>query len=215
MCIRDSLSSVATNMFKYSNYINHDNDNSRWKEQGNVIGQNQNWQDYAPANIDYYFSTSSGKTFANVDGWFTTEGFGTTPNNDFRPGETALYHTRKYNNYDGSTGNKLNTYNYQDIALQPNTTYTISAWISRGTSSSNANYYDDPFHFVIWQGSSGTGNAIEYSQGFVPSSHFDAGVNGFERVSYTFTTGATIGATSRAGFSPGYNNGNGTHFSWW
>ena len=207
----NSLSSVATNMFKYSNFINHDNNNSRWKEQGNVSGQTENWLNWTPANIDYYFNTNSGRNYNEVNSWFTTDGFGTTPNNDSNPGQTALYSTRKVNTTDGSGANKLNNYNYQDVALKPNTTYTISAWISRGQNTSNVNRYNDPFHFVIWQGSSGTGNPIEYSQGFVPSSYYNAGVNGFERVSYTFTTGASIGATSRAGFSPGYNNNFGTH----
>ena len=116
-------------MFKYSNFINHDNNDARWKEQGNVSGQTENWLNWTPANIDYYFNTNSGRNYNEVNSWFTTEGFGTTPNNDYNPGQTALYSTRKVNTTDGFGANKLNNYNYQEVALKPDTTYTISAWI--------------------------------------------------------------------------------------
>ncbi|MDG2396558.1 MAG: hypothetical protein P8M03_02770, partial [Flavobacteriaceae bacterium] len=202
-------SAVATNLFRYSNYISYYSD-SRWNRYGSMGGQIQSYNN-APVNIDYYFNTNSGSSHSDVNAFFPTVGFGTTPSNDYTPSESRLYNSRVYNGYDGSTGSKLNSYMYQNIALDPNTTYTISAWISRGTSSSNSIYWDDSFNFVVWQGSSGTGNAIEYSQGFIPSSYYSQGTNAFDRVSYTFTTGATIGATSRVGYSPGYNQGYGQH----
>ena len=107
---------------------------------------------------------------------------------------------------------KRNTYKYQFVPLKPNTTYTVSAWIARGTSSSNASYWDDPFTFVVWQGTTGSNPGIQWSEDFVPKTHYsNNNPNGFERVHYTFTTLPNVSGNSRVGFSPGYNNGYGQH----
>ena len=200
MCIRDSNYTYWREGY-YTNSGNY-----------NYIYGSGNGYDNAPVNIEYYFNTNSGDLYSNVNNFFTTEGFGTTPNNDNTPGQNRLNHSRVYNNFNDNTTNKRNTYKFQDVPLKPNTTYTVSAWIARGTNSSNASYWDDPFTFVVWQGSSGTGSGIEWSQDFVPKTHYNnTNPYGFERVHYTFTTGSSIGATSRVGFSPGYNAGYGTH----
>ena len=212
-----SLSSVATNLFTYSNYI--DPNNYNWREgyytnsgNYNYIYGNLNNYNYAPVNVEYYFNTNSGSSYSDVNNFFTTEGYGTTPNNDNTPGEGRLYHSRIYNNFNGNGTQKRNTYKYQFVPLKPNTTYTVSAWIARGTSSSNASYWDDPFTFVVWQGTTGSNPGIQWSQDFVPNSYYsNNNPNGFERVHYTFTTLPNVSGNSRVGFSPGYNNGYGQH----
>ena len=79
---------------------------------------------------------------------------------------------------------KRNTYKYQ--LFRSNQIQLTLYLIARGTSSSNASYWDDPFTFVVWQGTTGSNPGIQWSQDFVPNSYYsNNNPNGFERAHYT------------------------------
>ena len=80
-----------------------------------------------------------------MDAFFPDWGLGTTPLNDFRPGEGALKALRIAGNssYANTTdlAQRKQNYFYQEITLEPATNYTISIWISRPTSNNNSSYW--------------------------------------------------------------------------
>ena len=161
-----------SNLFKYSNYIRINN-NSYWYTENGYGNNNYNWQNWSPRNIKYYFDTSSGRNFANVDNFFQTEGLGTTPLNVYQPGESDLYSDRAAGSstYANTTDVALRKQNYfyQFITLEPSTKYTISAYIARGTNNSNSTNWDDPFHMIVKH----DGLDVEISPGYVPTSHYN------------------------------------------
>ena len=194
-----------SNLFKYSNYIRINN-NSYWYTENGYNNNNYSWQNWSPRNIKYYFDTSSGRGFGNVDNFFQTEGLGTTPLNVYQPGESDLYSDRAAGSstYANTTDVALRKQNYfyQFITLEPSTKYTISAYIARGTSNSSSVNWDDPFHMIVKH----DGLDVEISPGYVPTSHYNnSSSDGFQRVSYTFTTPSNLSGQSRVGFAPGYN----------
>ena len=195
-----------SNLFKYSNYIRLNN-NSYWYVENSYGNYNTNWQNYSPRNIKYFFDTRSGVGFGSVSSFFTTEGLGTTPLNVYQPANIGFLKSNRaamsatYANTTDIAQRKQN-YFYQFITLEPSTKYTISAYIARGTNNSNSTNWDDPFHMIVKH----DGLDVEISPGYVPTSHYNnSSSDGFQRVSYTFTTPSNLSGQSRVGFAPGYN----------
>ena len=77
-----------------------------------------------PPGIDYYFDTSSGVSYSEVDYVFTTNGFGTTRS----PYQYASTDQRvsKYSRI--SNQNVATYYVFEDVSLEANTEYTVSVY---------------------------------------------------------------------------------------
>ena len=75
LILNTNILTSTINLFTYSNRV--DDSGSNWAENGNNQGYVENEWGYPPG-IDYYFDTSSGLAYSNVDYVFTTDGFGTT-----------------------------------------------------------------------------------------------------------------------------------------
>ena len=139
---------------------------------------------------------------------FTTNGLGTTrspfndPNTDEKVSEFSMLHNQ----------NQANRYYYQNVSLEANTTYTVSVYaaaynINYVNSSLNAN---SSLRFVFRPpGGSDTFSNYMPLTGWTT---YDNGNhdNGWDRYSYTFTTGAA--GTYRVGWSPPYNGNNRSHY---
>ena len=113
-----------TNLFAYSNYL----DEGGWSE---MNSSSQDWGSpwNIPLNEPYYFSTSSGMSYSNVDSHFPTNGFGNTRSPTQVVGIVILVHSIGRN--DGSS----NRYLYRNVALSANTTYTISVYAAARNSA--------------------------------------------------------------------------------
>ena len=91
---------------------------------GNNQGYVENEWGYPPG-IEYYFDTSSGLAYSNVDYVFTTDGFGTT-RSPYSYMLTKINGVARYSRI--SNQNVAANYVYQNVSLEANTTYTVSVY---------------------------------------------------------------------------------------
>ena len=139
----------TNNLFTYSNRI--DDTDNEWNEQGSITGYPETEWGYPPG-IEYYFDTSSGRAYSEVDHVFTTNGLGTTRSPYVYAGTDRRVHmySRIHNNA------VADRYVFQDVVLEANTEYTVSVYAAAYSSSyvnSSNNYDKIRFVYRPWFGS--------------------------------------------------------------
>ncbi|RPG54724.1 MAG: DUF11 domain-containing protein, partial [Flavobacteriales bacterium TMED96] len=194
------------NLFTYSNHIGGTN----WGRQGGTnSNQYTNYWDGYPPGIEYYFEDGQGGTsYSEVNSVFTTNGLGTTrsPFYDFNTDNKAFHFSMLHNS------NQAGTYYYQNVSLEANTTYTVSVYAAAYSSSYvNSSLNADRSLRFVFRPPGGSDTFSNYMQltGWVRDSNNNHD-NGWDRYSYTFTTGAA--GTYRVGWSPPYNGNNRSHY---
>ena len=137
------------NLFTYSNRI--DDTDNEWNEQGSITGYPEDEWGYPPG-IEYYFDTSSGRAYSEVDHVFTTNGLGTTRSPYVYAGTDQRVHM--YSRIHNNAG--ADRYVFQDVVLEANTEYTVSVYAAAYSSSyvnSSNNYDKIRFVYRPWFGS--------------------------------------------------------------
>ena len=193
------------NLFTYSNRV--DDADYEWNENGSPDGYVENEWGYPPG-IEYYFDTSSGRSYSEVDHVFTTNGLGTTRSPYLYAGTDNRVHT--YSRIDNDS--RTSDYIYQDVTLEANTVYTVSVYAAAYSSSyvNSSNNYDKIRFIYRPPGGSDTFSSYQSITGWVQNNNASANNNGWDRYHYTFTTGAA--GNYRVGFTPIYNGNQGGRF---
>ena len=119
------------NLFYYSNRV--DDSDNQWNEQNGNNGYPEAEWGYPPG-VDYYFDTSSGVSYSEVDYVFTTNGFGTT-RSPYQYSSTDPK-VSKYSRI--SNQNVATYYVFEDVSLEANTEYTVSVY----AAAPNNTYFD-------------------------------------------------------------------------
>ena len=193
------------NLFTYSNRV--DDADYEWNENGSPDGYVESEWGYPPG-IEYYFDTSSGRSYSEVDHVFTTNGLGTTRSPYLYAGTDNRVHT--YSRIDNDS--RTSDYIYQDVTLEANTVYTVSVYAAAYSSDyvNSSNNYDKIRFIYRPPGGSDTFSSYQSITGWVQSNNASANNNGWDRYHYTFTTGAA--GNYRVGFTPIYNGNQGGRF---
>ena len=200
-----TIQETKLNLFTYSNRI--DDVDFEWNESSGIDGNIENEWGYPPG-IDYYFDTSSGRSYSEVDHVFTTNGLGTTRSPYLYAGTDQRVHM--YSRIDNNQ--RANDYIYQDVTLEANTEYTVSVYAAAYSTSyvNSSNNYDQLSFVYRPPGGSDSYSPRQGLTGWVQSNNASANNDGWARYYYTFTTGAA--GNYRVGFTPVYNGNQGGRF---
>ncbi|MDB4716922.1 hypothetical protein OAF03_02020, partial [Flavobacteriaceae bacterium] len=188
------------NLFYYSNRV--DDTDYNWNENGSNNGIPEAEWGYPPG-IEYYFDTSSGRSYSEVDHVFTTNGLGTTRSPYLYAGTDNRVHA--YSRI--SNQNVATNYVYQDVTLEANTTYTVSVY----AAAPNSTYYNTAYDYeklrFVHRPPGGSDIYGEYNRVTGPVTNNNSNNDtGWTRYHHTFTTGSA--GTYRVGFSAPYFGNN-------
>jgi uncharacterized repeat protein (TIGR01451 family) len=188
------------NLFYYSNRV--DDIDYQWNEQNGNQGTPEAELGYPPG-VDYYFDTSSGVSYSEVDYVFTTNGFGTT-RSPYQYSNTDIK-VSKYSRI--SNQNVATYYVYEDISLEANTEYTVSVYAAAPNNTYfNTNNDYEKLRFVH-RPPGGSDIYGDYNRVTGPvTSQNTNNDSGWTRYHHTFTTGSA--GTYRVGFSAPYFGNN-------
>jgi uncharacterized repeat protein (TIGR01451 family) len=185
----------STNLFLRSNAM--DDQDSYWDDDGSQASGNRNCGEpeclSIPKSVPYYYGTPSGSTYdSNLAQVLPINGFGTTTPTGDATASNGMRGSRLW-----STSN--NSFIYQDITFDANTSYTISVYAKAVTGP-----FSDPMNFVVWDGT-GSFDVSQVAGSYKSEDYFLT--SEWKRYTYTFTTDS--GGPGRAGFHPpvqGQNN---------
>ena len=186
------------NLFYYSNRV--DDSDNQWNEQNGNNGSPEAEWGYPPG-VDYYFDTSSGVSYSEVDYVFTTNGFGTTRSPyQYSSTDPKVSKYSRISNQDVAT-----YYVFEDVSLEANTEYTVSVYAAAPNNTYFDTTYDHEKLRFVHRPPGGVDIYGDYNRVTGPVSSQNANNDsGWTRYHHTFTTGNA--GSYRVGFSAPYFN---------